>query len=314
MGVGSTQALHVPVMWKEVVSYLVKPKYKVFLDCTVGLGGHSLKILEASPPDVYLVGIDVDPQALAIAEETLYPYKERTCLVRGNFADLDRVIANAGISRVDGVLMDLGVSSMQIDEPGRGFSFIKDGPLDMRMDQTLGTPISDDINRLSVQELEKIIRNFGEERFARRISLSIAKAREKAPILTTLQLANIITNSKPRSDEKIHPATRTFQALRIYKNQELKNLELGLEKAISILNPGGRICVISFHSLEDRIVKSTFRSLAQGCICPPKTPKCICNQRPQLKIITKRPVKPSKEEIIQNPRSRSAKLRVAEKL
>jgi len=304
---------HVPVMLREAVDYLVVKTRGVYVDCTLGVGGHTLGILEADPYS-RIFGIDVDPEAIALAKEKLKCYGDRVSFVKGNFADLISLLNQHNISEIDGVLMDLGVSSIQLDTPERGFSFRYNAPLDMRMDQTADKPISYELNKESADRLTEIIKEFGEERWAKRIARNIVTARERSPITTTARLAEIIERSVPRSGESIHPATRTFQALRIYKNSELENLESGLDQAIQILKTDGRICVISFHSLEDRIVKNTFRTLERGCICPPKIPKCICGKKPAIKIITKRPIIPGDEEIKANPRSRSSKMRVAEKL
>ena len=305
---------HVPVMVQSAMGYLVAGSGGVYLDCTVGAGGHAAEILKATSPDGRLIGMDADGQALTLAKENLSSYGERVALVHGNFSDLDRILSQQNLSEVDGILMDLGVSSLQLDMPDRGFSFRQSGPLDMRMDQTAGHPVSYDLSRKSAAELAEIIRSFGEERWARRIATAIVRAREKSPIRTTEQLAEIVKGAVPGSSERIHPATRTFQSLRIYKNSELANLREGLSKAVSALKSGGRICVISFHSLEDRIVKHTFRELARGCICPPKIPVCVCDHKLELKALTKRPVTPQAEEIAANPRCRSAKLRAAAKL
>lgn len=301
-------------MEREILDYLVSGDIKICLDCTLGMGGHAAKILELISPNGRLIGIDIDPQAIELAKDSLGVYGERATLIHGNFADLDQILNQFGISQVDGVLMDLGVSSLQLDMPDRGFSFMRLGPLDMRMDQTEGVPIAYDLNEKNVDELANIIRNYGEERWARRIATEIVKAREKSPIMNTIQLAEIIKTTVPTTPKKIHPATKTFQSLRIYKNNELINLKIGIEKAVQFLKPGGRICVISFHSLEDRIVKQLFRTMERGCICPPKFPVCVCGKKPLLKILTKRPLTPKDEEIESNPRARSAKLRVAEKI
>ena len=306
--------IHVPVMVQAVIHYLVVESGGTYLDCTVGAGGHAAEILEATSPDGRLMGIDADVQALALAKENLNSYGERVSLIHGNFSDLDQILSQQNISEVDGILMDLGVSSLQLDTPDRGFSFRHSGPLDMRMDQTTGRPVSYDLNRKNANELAEIIRDFGEERWAKRIAAGIVKAREKSPITTTEQLAEIVERAAPRSSWKIHPATRTFQSFRIYKNSELANLRKGLEQAISALKPGRRICVISFHSLEDRIVKHTFRALERGCVCPPRSPICVCGRKPELKVLTKRPITPQEEEIKANPRCRSSKLRAAAKL
>lgn len=305
---------HIPVMAQEVINYLVTGNGGVYLDCTVGTGGHAAKILEATSPYGRLIGIDIDPQAISLAKENLSPYGDRVSLIHGNFADLGNILSGQGISEVDGVLMDLGVSALQLDTPSRGFSFRHYGPLDMRMDQTSGQPISHDLNRKNTVELTDIIRDFGEERWAKRIAVSIVEARRKSPLTTTTQLAEIVEKSVPRFSGNIHPATKTFQALRIYKNSELANLKSGLDQAVAVLKSGGRICVISFHSLEDRIVKRTFREMERGCICPPNAPVCVCGHKPTLKILTKRPMIPQEKEIEANPRCRSAKLRAAVKL
>ena len=309
-----TISLHKPVMLQEAIGYLVVPDANVYVDCTVGAGGHAYSILECATEYSSLIGLDIDPQAIDIARQNLDIYDERVTLVKGNFADLKQILSQLGVSEVDGIIMDLGVSSIQLDTTERGFSFRSNAPLDMRMDQTVGNPVSYDLNKLGANDLESIIREFGEERFARRIANNIIAAREISPILMTKQLADIVWRSKPKSKESINPATRTFQAFRIYKNQELANLTAGIQQAVSALKRGGRICVISFHSLEDRIVKNGFRTMARGCVCPPEMPKCICNHKPILKIITKQPIKPTEAEITANPRSRSAKLRVAEKI
>ena len=263
---------HVPVMVQEAINYTITGNRGIYLDCTVGAGGHAAKILEATSPHGRLIGIDIDPQAITLAKEFLRPYGERVSLIHGDFADLDQILSRQGISKIDGVLMDIGISTFQLDTPSRGFSFKHCGPLDMRMDQTVGRPISYDLNRKSAAELTSIIREFGEERWAKRIAASMVEARKKSPLVTTDQLAEIVKKSVSTYPRNIHPATRTFQAFRIYKNRELANLERGLDRAVPILKPGGRICVISFHSLEDRIVKRKFRAMERGCICSPKAP------------------------------------------
>jgi 16S rRNA (cytosine1402-N4)-methyltransferase len=312
--VESMKPEHIPVMAREVVDYVIAGSGRVYIDCTVGMGGHAARILEATSPNGYLIGIDIDPQAIAVAKENLKLYEGRFSLIHGNFADLDQILMQQGISEVDGVLMDLGASSLQLDTPERGFSFMHSGPLDMRMNQSSGQPVSYDLNRKDDAELAKIIREFGEERWARRIAANVVKFRRKSPLTTTKQLAEIVEKSIPRSSGRIHPATRVFQSLRIYKNKELTNLKTGLEQAVPVLKPGARICVISFHSLEDRIVKHSFRAMERGCICPPRTPVCICGRKPTLKVLTRRPVTPQESEIETNPRCRSAKLRAAERI
>jgi len=300
-------------MAQEVLDYLLVREGGVYADCTLGIGGHSKKILEADP-NSKIIGIDLDAQAIELAKQRLKDYGDRVLYIHGNFAELFGLLEENGVSDVDGVLMDLGVSSLQFDTPERGFSFKHSANLDMRMDATEGQPISVDINRESAEKLAEIIREYGEERWAKKIAKTIVSERRKNPITTTTQLASIIEKIVPRSGEPIHPATRTFQALRIYKNRELENLKEGIEQAVEVLKKDGRICIISFHSLEDRIAKHTFRTLEKGCICPPKTPICICGKSPVLKVLTKHPITPKDEEIKANPRSRSSKMRVAIKI
>jgi len=300
----------------EVVE-LLKPKSSGFyVDGTIGLGGHASAILQACAPDGRLLGIDLDAEALAVAREKLSEHKERLILVHGNFANLDCILKKESIAEVDGVLLDVGVSSLQLDTPERGFSFLHAGPLDMRMDTTQSLSAAQVVNQSRQDELADIFMRFGEERWAQKIAHRIVQARKIQPITTTLQLAEIVQRAILGKSTKgrIHPATRVFQALRIYVNSELTHLNLGLDCAVAALKPGGRIGVISFHSLEDRMVKERFRTLSLTCICPPKTPICVCHHKPSLHILTKRPIIPKPDEIRQNPRSRSAKLRVAEKI
>ncbi len=305
---------HIPVMAREAIEYLITGSGGIYIDSTVGMGGHAARILEATSPNGYLIGIDIDPQAIEVAKESLKLYKGRFSLIHGNFAHLDQILMQQGISEVDGVLMDLGASSLQLNTPERGFSFMHFGPLDMRMNQSSGQPVSYDLSKKDASELAKIIRDFGEERWAKRIAANVVKFRSRSPLTNTEQLAKIVEESIPRSSGRIHPATRVFQSLRIYKNKELTNLKTGLEQAVPVLKPGARICVISFHSLEDRIVKHSFRAMERGCICPPRTPVCVCGRVPKLKVLTKRPVTPQESEIETNPRCRSAKLRAAERI
>jgi 16S rRNA (cytosine1402-N4)-methyltransferase len=268
----------------------------------VGYGGHAEKILQASRSDSILIGLDLDSNAIAASKERLKKFGERAIFRQGHFMDLKRHVAECGFLRVDGILFDLGVSSPQLDEPARGFSFQWDGPLDMRMDQSKGLTAADLVNQREEAELADIIFHFGEERYSRRIARAIVRARADRPLATTKELASVIERAVPARYRhgRIHCATRTFQALRIAVNQELEHLEPSLRDAVDILNPGGRLCVISFHSLEDRIVKQTFRTLSLGVDAP-------------ITVLTKKPQLPQDDEIRDHPRSRSAKLRVAQR-
>ena len=272
-------------------------------------------ILVASAPDGELLGIDADPVALALAGEQLAEFGKRVALVQGNFADLEEIASEHGFGPVDGVLLDLGLSSLQLEAAGRGFSFQLDGPLDMRFDPSAGsghrpgqaTTAADLVNGLSVEELASVLSRYGEEPRARRIARAIVAER---PINTTGELAALVERTVGRG-RRIHPATRTFQALRMAVNEELECLAEALPQALRLLVPGGRLAIISFHSLEDRLVKQFFRSEARGCLCPPGIPVCVCGHRASLEIVTKKPIRPSAEEVAANPRSRSAKLRIA---
>jgi 16S rRNA (cytosine1402-N4)-methyltransferase len=307
---------HIPVLPAEVLGYLAPRPGGVYIDGTVGGGGHAALVLEASAPDGILIGIDRDAEALAAARAGLAAYGERARLFHGNFDRLTDVVAELGIAGIDGFLFDLGVSSYQLDTGARGFSFQHDAPLDMRMDAGSGDTAADLVNGLPEEELVRIIREFGEERWAKRIAAFIVRARGEAPIATTGRLVDIIKGAVPRGawEERLHPATRTFQALRIAVNDELGSLERGLSAGLGLLNKGGRGVVISFHSLEDRLVKKLFRSLAGGCTCPKSLPRCVCSATPQVKVLTGRPVMAGDAETAANPRARSAKLRAVEKL
>lgn len=294
------QGTHLPVMCTEVVEFLRLKPGKIILDCTLGGGGHSEAILEKISPSGRLIGIDQDNQALNIARERLQKYKSICTFVHGNFRNLDAILGKLKITNIDGVLFDLGISSFQLADASRGFSLKLCGPLDMRMDREGQSSTAYGIvNELSLSEIIHILRTFGEERWAKRIASRIVKEREKTPIDTTAQLREIIVRVTPHSRgyQRIHPATRTFQALRIAVNEELSGLEEGITKVIKYLNRQGRICVISFHSLEDRIVKHLFREFAQKDL---------------LDILTRKPIRSTPEEEGRNPRSRSAKLRVGE--
>jgi 16S rRNA (cytosine1402-N4)-methyltransferase len=304
---------HEPVMVKEVIASLLVNKKGIYVDGTVGGGGHSYAILKQT--DSFLVGIDCDDEALQAAEKKLEEFGKRKILTKANFADLGKVLKGLNIQKVDGVLLDFGVSSHQLDRSERGFSFNQQALLDMRMDRSLQLSAYDIVNGFAQSELEKIIKSYGEEKMARKIAKAISLKRRLAPIETTAQLAAIVVSSMPAKlkRQKIHPATKTFRAIRIAVNKELDNIKPAIYDATEALKSGGRLCVISFHSLEDRIVKNEFRALAGGCVCPQDIPLCVCKKEKKLKIITRKALAPSAEEIKANPRARSAKLRVAER-
>ncbi len=307
-----TPTRHVPVLLNEVLHYLQPRPGGTYIDATVGGGGHAEAILEASAPDGRLLGLDADPDALGRSHRRLHRFGRRVVLVQAHFDQLENIAHREGFVPADGILMDLGVSSDQLEDASRGFSFLKPGPLDMRMDPSLSHTAADLVNTLDEAELAHLIRRYGEEPHARRIARAIVRAR---PIYTTTELADLIARVVPRRPrQRLHPATRTFQALRIAINDELGALERALPQALRVLRPGGRLVVISFHSLEDRIVKHFFRREAQDCICPPRQPVCTCGHKAQVRILTRKPVTPGPEEIDRNPRSRSAKLRAVEKL
>ena len=303
-------------MVKEVVEYLNCQPNGVYVDGTLGSGGHSLEILEYSSPDGRLIGIDCDKEAISIARHKLEDFRNRTTIVCDNFKNLSNILKDLEVYEVDGILFDIGVSSIQLGNKERGFSFRLEGPIDMRMDRSSVLRAFDLVNSLSLSQLEKILWKYGEERFAKRIAKSIADYRKTRPIETTIQLADIVTSAIPGRfhSKKTHPATKTFQAIRIAVNDELINLEIAIQKGIDYLRKGGRLCIISFHSLEDRIVKQSFKYFERSCVCPPDMPVCNCQKESKIKILTKRPVLPSRAEIDRNPRSRTAKLRAAERV
>ncbi len=306
---------HVSVLLEESVEALnIKPD-GIYVDGTLGGAGHSSRIA-AQLTTGRLIGIDRDPVALAAAEERLKPFADRVTLVHSNFDEMDTVLAGLGISGVDGILLDLGVSSPQLDDSKRGFSYMADAPLDMRMNSEDALDARQIVNGWSYEELKRILYDYGEERYAPRIAAAICKRREEAPIETTLELVDIIRGAMPAAAlrEKQHPAKRSFQAIRIAVNDELGSVERVMKRAVPCLNPGGRLAVITFHSLEDRIVKNAMAEAAKGCICPREFPVCVCGRKPQVKIITRKPITSTEEELAANPRARSAKLRVCEKL
>ncbi len=306
---------HLPVMPEEVLSWLQPEAGGVYLDGTLGGAGHSQLILEASN-NSRLIGLDRDPAALQKASDVLAPYGDRVSLHHATFDEADRVVLQElEMDGLNGMLLDLGVSSHQLDTPERGFSFRYDAPLDMRMNPTVGITAADVVNEAEEAELVRIFFEYGEERFSRRIVRKIVAQRQELPVTTTAELAELVRQAVPggHRPSKIHPATRVFQALRIHVNDELGQVKRGVEKGISLLKPGGRLVVISFHSLEDRIVKHLFREKAQGCICPPRLPVCQCSNTPDVKVLTRRGIRAGEAEIAQNVRSRSAILRAVER-
>lgn len=305
------EAVHLSVMPEEVLALLAPQAGESFLDGTVGGGGHARRILEASAPDGRLLGLDRDQTALRRAAEVLAPFGQRVVLRHRNFSEAGAVLAELGWQGVDGMLLDLGVSSFQLDEAQRGFSFRSDAPLDMRMDQTAGQTAAEVLNSLAAEELTRIFRDYGEERWAGRIARRIVQTRQEAPLATTRQLAELVRDTVPggKVPGRIHPATRVFQALRIHVNGELEHLRQALSGAIDLLKPGGRLAVISFHSLEDRMVKQFFQEQIRTCICPPRLPICACNRQPEVELLTRKGIRATPEEVAINPRARSATLR-----
>ena len=306
--------LHSPVMAKEVAEYLDLPEGAAVVDATVGLGGHSGRLLREYPSISRIIGMDVDENALEVAGRRLSGYAKKIELVNRNFIHVGNAVRAVGLERVDGIVADLGISSFQLEHSGKGFSFRKNEPLDMRMDGSLQFSAYDLVNGMKGGELEHIFRSYGEERFAGRIAASIIRSRTEKPIQTSRELASLISSSIPKKfhPKKTHPATKVFQALRISINNELDNLVTFIEEAVSVLGPGARLAIISFHSLEDRIVKNAFRRLDSPCECPPDFPVCACGKVRRLKLVTGSVVTPGKEEVGENPRARSSKMRVAE--
>ncbi len=310
---------HVPVMLEEVLHWLDPQPGEVVCDCTLGGAGHSVALAQRIAPDGLLIGIDQDDMALEAARKRLAQEAPQTkaCLLKGNFGDLDDLLVEAQVPGVDCFLFDLGVSSPQLDIPQRGFSYHEDAPLDMRMDPSKHTKTAAEvINTYNEADLARILRTFGDERHAQRIARAIVRKRQQAPIETTLQLADIVREAIPARDRRRggHPARKSFQAIRIEVNRETEVLDQGLRAAIRWANPGGRICVISYHSLEDRITKHVFSQMSQGCICPPDLPVCACGHVPIVQVKTKKPLVASAKEVAANPRARSALTRVAVRL
>ena len=306
---------HVSVLLEECIQGLAIKPDGIYVDGTLGGAGHSSRIA-AKLTTGRLIGIDRDNVALEAAAERLKPYEDRVTLVHANFCDMDQALQGLGIDKVDGILLDLGVSSPQLDDGQRGFSYMTDAPLDMRMNGEDVRDARQIVNKWSYEELKRILYDYGEERFAPRIAAAICRRREQAPIETTLELVDVIKSAMPASAlrEKQHPAKRSFQAIRIAVNDELGAVETVMKKAVPLLNPGGRLAVITFHSLEDRIVKNAMAEAAKGCTCPPSFPVCVCGKKPQVRIVTRKPIVSGEEELERNPRARSAKLRICEKL
>jgi 16S rRNA (cytosine1402-N4)-methyltransferase len=307
---------HTPVMLAETMELLRVAPGGRYCDATVGGAGHAQEILERSAPDGALLAIDRDPEAIARSKARLARYGDRATFCRGNYADVTEIIARLELPPVDGLLVDLGVSSQQLEDAGRGFSFAADGPLDMRMDPDAPTTAADLVTRLSEEELAQVIRELGEEPAARRIARAIKRALARGELRSTAELARVVAGvvgGRPPRRRHIHPATRTFQALRMVVNEELPSLQRFLDSFVDALRPGGRVAVIAFHSLEDRAVKQSLRRLAHPCTCPPGLPVCVCGRRPVVLEVTHRPLRPRPEELAVNARARSARLRAAER-
>jgi len=316
MGRSPRESQHIPVMLGPVIELLGCKPGGVYVDGTIGGGGYAECLLDKSSPDGVVIGLDWDLEAIERARERLGGYGERLILEKSDFADIRAVLARHGIRQADGIAVDLGVSSFQIEEPRRGFSFMKEGPLDMRMNPDFTQTAADLVNTLPEKDLADLIYRYGEDRQSRRIARAVAAARKKARIDSTLELAELIRKAVPGTKDsfRIHPATRTFQALRIAVNREIDSLERFLPEAFGVLRDGGRLCVVAFHSLEDRVVKEAFRNWARSCRCPRERAACECEGRPLVRPLTKKALRPSPDEIERNPRARSARLRAVEKL
>lgn len=303
---------HLPVLVEEVASSLLQPSTRVLVDATLGDGGHSLAMLERGEPQLRIVGLDVDPESLKIAQQRLASYQSQCSLIKGNFRHIASLLASVGVATVDGILADLGISSRQIDVPERGLSYLEEGPLDLRLDPSLPHSAAELIATLEQDELVRLLRDYGEEQRAKPIARAIVKERCVRAIGSSTALRKII-EGVVRGPLQIKSVARVFQALRIAVNDELGALREFLQKAFSVLAPHGRLCVISYHSLEDRIVKEFFRGVARACTCPPEFPVCVCGKKSEAIVLTSKPITPSADEIKRNPRARSAKLRVLQK-
>jgi 16S rRNA (cytosine1402-N4)-methyltransferase len=306
---------HEPVLKEKVFQYLIATEEGLIVDGTLGDGGHTEFILKNTGPRLRVLGIDRDTSALKRAKSRLAQFGDRVSYAHGNYSEIQSILKKFNIEKVDGFLVDLGVSSPQIDRPERGFSFMHDGPLDMRMDTSQEITAATLLATLPDKELESIIKDYGEERHYRRVVRAIRKAQAISPIVSTLQLSKILSSAIfSKRPTKIHPATRTFQALRIAVNRELVHLKTALQDSLGVLNAGARLVTIAFHSLEDRIVKNFFQEEETSCICPPRIPVCVCGKKPTLKIISRRVITADKDEVARNPRASSAKMRVAERI
>lgn len=307
---------HVPVLYQEIIFYLQPCPGGKYIDGTIGAGGHSAGLLEGSAPDGRVLGLDCDIEAIEFSRNRLVAAGERLALVQTSFAEMDQVARRQGFTAVDGILIDLGLSSRQLASAERGFSFRLDGPLDMRFDTTSGLTAAELLETLDESALSEMLRRYGEVRQNRKVARAILEAR---PVDTTMQLAELVAqletkDRRNKSSARIHPATKVFQALRIAVNEELEALQKVLPAAVDLLRPGGRLAVISFHSLEDRMVKQFIREKSRDCVCPPEQPICNCDTRPVLRPVTRKVIRPTDDEVARNPRSRSARLRVAERL
>ena len=308
---------HVPVMLEQVLSFLQPCLGGDILDGTLGGGGHAAALLKAGHGKGRLLGLDRDPHALLVARQRLAPFVGQHITFHTNFSQAAAVLREVGWAGVDGLLLDLGFSSLQVEDGGRGFSFLRPGPLDMRMDQSDGQSAADIVNTSSEEELHRILREYGEERAARAIVRAILQERARGPVTTTTALVKIIERSVRRpirhQRHRVHAATQTFQALRIAVNQELRHLAVFLQEGYTLLRPGGRMVVLSYHSLEDRLVKTAFRRWASACICPPQLQVCACDWKPQVRVLTPKPLTPTGQEVMENTRARSARLRAVER-
>jgi 16S rRNA (cytosine1402-N4)-methyltransferase len=307
---------HQPVLLAEALHYLNLQSGSIAVDATIGGGGHAKSIAKAIGQEGILLGLDVDEEALNAAAKELAPFGQQIRLFKESYRNLDKVMMEASLGAVDAFLFDLGVASFHLDNPERGFSYQLDGPLDMRFDRSTKLTAAEVVNTYSQTELVRLLKKYGEEKWASRIAQFIVERRKRRPITRTLELVEVVKEAIPAGARRRgpHPARHTFQALRIEVNKELEGLKEVIEAAVDWLKPGGRLVIISYHSLEDRLVKREFQKMTRGCICPPELPKCVCGQRPIIKVLTKKPVIPSQEEVKENPRARSAKLRAAEKL